>query len=71
MLNKKNKKRKEMIELNLLMKSLLKRMYKKYGYQTSYVMIENMKEPTFNERSLMLEYIYKLYVNELNKKAER
>ena len=61
----KEKKRKEFTKLNSVLKIVLKKMYKKYGYNQSLVLIENMKEPTFNERTLMLNYIHEL--NDLNK----
>ena len=56
----KEKKRKEFTKLNSVLKIVLKKMYKKYGYNQSLTLIENMKEPTFNERTLMLNYINEL-----------
>ena len=62
----KNKKRKEIGKLSSLLKLCLKRVYKKYGYESSIQTIENMNSPTDNEKKIMIEYI-----NELNNKAER
>lgn len=50
-------KRKEFNKVSLPLKILLKKMYKKYGYNQSLFIIENMKEPTSDERLLMIDYI--------------
>ena len=50
-------KRKEFKKVTLPLKILLKKMYKKFGYDMTIFKIENMKEPSSNERLLMIEYI--------------
>lgn len=56
--------RKEFKKINMIMKILLKKMYKQYGYDLTVIHIENMTQPTNNEKLLMIEYI-----NELNNKG--
>lgn len=49
--------RKEFKKLNLLMKLLLKRMYKTFGYEETKEKINNMNEPTSSEKEIMIQYI--------------
>lgn len=50
-------KRKEFIKVSLPLRVLLKKMYKKYDYDMTVNIIDNMKSPSLNEKKLMKEYI--------------